>query len=90
MDFNEEDPGGAANAWNARWTEGAGPNLSPGEAAEITISLLALDPRLTAGEEFIIEIELPGQPPMELIRTTRTSSYLSWSLSRKASVNLLS
>jgi hypothetical protein len=70
VDFNEEDPGGAVNAWNARWTEGEGPNLSPGEAAEITISLLALDPRLTAGEEFIIEIELPGQPPMELIRTT--------------------
>ena len=70
VDFNEEDPGGAVNAWNVRWTEGEGPNLSPGEAAEITISLLALDPRLTAGEEFIIEIELPGQPPMELIRTT--------------------
>ena len=70
VDFNEEVPAEAVNAWNARWTEGEGPNLSPGEAAEITISILALDPRLTAGEEFIIEIELPGQPPMELIRTT--------------------
>jgi hypothetical protein len=68
--FNEENPAEAANGWSVRWIEGEGPNIGPGEAAEITISLSALEPRLTAGKEFIIEVELPGQSPIELIRVT--------------------
>lgn len=70
LDFYEEIPDDAVNGWSMRWTEGEGPNIGPGEAAEITMSLLALDPRLTAAKEFIIEVELPGQTPIELIRVT--------------------
>ena len=70
LDLHEEVPDDAVNGWSVRWTEGEGPNMGPGEAAEITISLAALDPRLTAGKEFVIEVELPGQSPIELIRVT--------------------
>ena len=64
--FHEEIPEEDVDAWTARWIEGEGPNLGPGEEAEVTISLLGLSPRLTAGKAFVVEIELPGQSAMVL------------------------
>ena len=50
LDYYEDSPDEPVNGWSVRWTEGEGPNIGPGEAAEITMSLAALAPRLTEGK----------------------------------------
>ncbi len=66
--FREVITAEVVNVWSVRWIDGEGPNLGPGEEVEITVSLLGLDPRLTAGKEFAVGVELPGQPALDVIR----------------------
>ena len=63
------DPDTAECSWSSNWLNGSGDIVDPGEQVEITVNLTNLSPRLTANNEFTVQVK-PNKGAVVIVTRT--------------------